>query len=409
MVPPPVALRLVGAVCILTPTLVFTLARSESTLALEPGGLFGPPGPPNPPNPSGGSRAEMDGFAAALDAAVRRVSRPSPAMLAGREIPRAYRLPGFGALFVLAPRALPAPPPRPAAELSAARAVDEAIRHLEQGLRTASSPELRQQMERNLQALKQTRTELQTPSRERAATVMVLKSPPPAVVIGPADVSELRLEQLRRALEAQMAEQLRALQAAERTDGEQERELARRMEAQVLELQARMESIRRDVEEARMEAERQVKMRLAFPPAPADLPEPPEATAAPVAPRAPVTLAADEDLAAPLLPPPPLPPAPWQYWFNAAEPADARTEEALVRDVKTAVTALVEKQGATLRQLAPEEYVTVAVDFVPRMSILGSRVQKTLVVKVKKQDLDERRAGRLTADELRRRIEYAEY
>jgi len=352
----------------------------------------------------------MDGFAAALDAAVRRVSRPSPAMLAGREIPRAYRLPGFGALFVLAPRALPALPPRPAAELSAARAVDEAIRHLEQGLRTASSPELRQQMERNLQTLKQTRTELQTPYRERAATVMVLKSPPPAVVIGPAEVSELRLEQLRRALEAQMAEQLRALQAAERTDGEQERELARRMEAQILELQARMESVRRDVEEARMEAERQVKMRLAFPPAPGDVPEPPEAAAAPVAPGAPLASAADDDLAAPPVPgPPPLPPAPWQYWFSAEEPADARTEEALVRDVKAAVTALVERRGATLRQLAPEEYVTVAVDFVPRMSILGSRVQKTLVVKVKKQDLDERRAGRLTADELRRRIEYAEY
>jgi hypothetical protein len=362
--------------------------------------------------PTRGSRAEMDSFAAALDAAVRRVSRPSPAMLAGREVPRAYRLPGFGAFFVLPPRALPAPPPKPAAELSAARAVDEAIRHLEQGLRTASSPELRQQMERNLEALKQTRTELQTPYRERAATVMVLKSPPPTVVTGPADASELRLEQLRRALETQMAEQLRVLQAAERTDGEQERELARRMEAQVLELQARMESVRREVEEARMEAERQVKMRLAFPPPPAGVPEEPEVGGAPVAPAAPAMPATRPDVATPPVPAPPalpLPPAPWQYWFYADEPADERTEEALVRDVKAAVTALVETRGPTLRQLAPEEYVTVAVDFVPRMSIVGGRVQRTLVVKVKKQDLDERRAGRLSPDELRRRIEYAEY
>jgi hypothetical protein len=396
MAPPPVALRLVGVVCV-----IVTLAWNESALALEPGGLSGPPGPPVL---SRGSRAEMDGFAAALDAAVRRVSRPSPAMLAGREIPRAYRLPGFGALFVLPPRALPAPPPRPAAELSAARAVDAAIRHLEQGLRTASSPELREQMERNLQALKQTRTELQTPYRERAATIMVLKSPPPAVVMGPADASELRLEQLRRALETQMAEHLRALQTAERTDGEQEREMARRMEGQVLELQARMESVRREVEEARMEAERQVEMRLAFPPAPADVPEAPAAAAAPVTPGA-----RPEVTTPPAPAPPALPLAPWQYWFNADEPADGRTEEALVRDVKAAVTALVERRGATLRQLAPEEYVTVAVDFVPRMSILGSRIQKTLVVKVKKQDLDDRRAGRLTADELRQRIEYAEY
>ena len=36
-------------------------------------------------------------------------------------------------------------------------------------------------------------------------------------------------------------------------------------------------------------------------------------------------------------------------------------------------------------------------------------MQKTLVVKVRKRDLDERRAGRLGADELRRRIDYAEY
>jgi hypothetical protein len=335
----------------------------------------------------------MDGFAAALDAAVRRVSRPSPALLAGRESARAYRLPGFGALFVLPPRVLPASP-RPAAELSAARAVDEAIRHLEQGLRTASSPELRQQMEKNLQALKQTRTELQTPYREAGATVMVLKSPPTAVVMGPTDASERRLEQLRRALETQMAEHLRALQAAERTEGGPERELAGRMEAQVLELQARLEAVRREVEEARLDAERQVEMRLAVPPAPADVPDGPETTAAPVPPAPPL---------------PALPPAPWQYWFNAEAPADGRSDEALVRDVKAAVTELVERRGATLRHLAPEEYLTVAVDFVPRMSILGSRVQKTLVVKVKKQDLDERRAGRLSVTQLRQRIEYAEY
>jgi hypothetical protein len=246
------------------------------------------------------------------------------------------------------------------------------------------------------------RAELPAPSRERAATVMILKSPPTAVLTGPADEGEVRLEQLRRALESQMAEQIRALQAAERTSGESEREVARRMEAQVLDLQARMEAVRREVEQARMDAEQQVEMRLAFPPsAPATPagPEPP-ALAAPPAESAPTLLA----------PPPVLPPAPWQYWFGIDdEPGDARTEETLVRDVKTAVTDLLEKRGPTLRQLAPGEYLTVALDFVPGRSMPGGRVQKTVVVKVKKQDLDERRAGRLTAAELRRRIEYAEY
>src|SRR6202022_2617360 len=92
-----------------------------------------------------------------------------------------------------------------------------------------------------------------------------------------------RLEELQREPETQMADQMRALQDAEQSHGEQEREIARRMEAQVRELQARMEAVRRDVERARAEAERQVEMRLVppAPPSPA-VPGAPEAPAAPI-------------------------------------------------------------------------------------------------------------------------------
>jgi hypothetical protein len=372
-------LGFVGAVCVLAPGL----------------SLGQPPSDP---------RSEMDGFAAALDAAVRRVSRSSPALLAGREGARGYRVPGFGALFVLPPRALPSASPRSLAEREAARSLDDAIRHLEQGLRTASSAELRAQMEKNLRALRETRAELRGTARDGSSGVVVLS--PPTVSAVMADDGELdqpRLEDLQRELETQMAAQMRALQEAERPHGEQEQEMARRMEAQVRELQARMEAVRREAERARMEAERQVEMRLGVPPVP---PEPPVVAEAPAVPAAPEPPAAD---AISGMFPPMHAPAPWQLWFSIEEPADGRTGETVIRDVKSAVTALLEKQGPSLHQLRPDEYVAVAVDFVPRITAAGRRAQKTMVIKARKRDLDDHRAGRLGADELHQRIEYAEY
>ena len=367
----PLPLGLVGAVCVLAPGLA----------------LGQPPSDP---------RSEMDGFAAALDAAVRRVSRPSLALLAGREGARGYRVPGFGAFFVLPPRALPSASPRSIAERQAARSLDDAIRHLEQGLRTASSAEIRAQMEKNLRELRQTRAELA--ARDRSAAAIVLSPPAVSAVMAGEEPGQLRLEDLQRALETQMAEQMRALQEAEQSHADQGQEMARRMEAQVHELQARMEATRREVEQARQEAERQLEMRLPVPPAP------PEAPAAPAAPAMP-----PETVAAPEMFPPALAPAPWQMWFSTEEPADGRTGEAVVRDVRAAVTAVLERQGAALHRLRPDEYVAVAVDFVPGVAVAGRRAQKTLVIKARKRDLDDHRAGRLGAEELHRRIEYAEY
>jgi len=178
----PFPLGFVGAVCILAPGLSFGQTRSDP-------------------------RSEMDGFAAALDAAVRRVSRSSPALLAGREGARGYRVPGFGALFVLPPRALPSASPRSLAEREAARSLDDAIHHLEQGLRTASSAELRAQMEKNLRALRQTRAELRGTARDRSAGAVALSPPTVSAVMAGEDAEpdQPRLEDLQRALEAQVA------------------------------------------------------------------------------------------------------------------------------------------------------------------------------------------------------------
>jgi hypothetical protein len=342
------------------------------------------------------ARSEMDGFAAGLDAVVRRVSRPGPGMPAGRESTRGYRVAGFGAVFVVAPRAWPTPSSRAASERQAARALDEAIRQLEQGLRTAFSPEVRMHMERSLAVLRQARSEMRRMPPGRS-TPLIVPAPEEAEAPAgpPAPPRQLRLEQLQREMEKQMAEQMRAVQEAERTDGAGERELARTMEKQAQEMQEQMEAMRREVERERAQAEHQLEMFLAAPPS---APGPPAAAAAASAPEAPPA------------PEAPMGPAPWQYWFSIDEPGDGRTGEAVVRDVKAAVTALLEKQGGQLRDLRPEEYVAVAVDFVARPLVVGSsRAQKTLVVKVRKRDLDERRAGRLGAEALRQRIEYAEY
>jgi hypothetical protein len=230
------------------------------------------------------------------------------------------------------------------------------------------------------------------------------------MVTAEAQGMDLRLEDLQRELEAQMAEQMRALEEADRIQGEREREMEEALEMRAREQQARMEAVRRDVEQARVAAEREDEQRLAGPvPVPA-APAPPPA---PVA-AAPVASAPSAEAAAPtpVLPPMTLipPPAPWQFWFAGEDPGDGRTSDAVIRDVKMAVTVLVEKQGPALHALRPEEFVAVAVDFVPRGSmVMSPRVQKTLVIKVRKRDLDERRAGRLTAEALRQRIDYTEY
>jgi hypothetical protein len=64
-----------------------------------------------------------------------------------------------------------------------------------------------------------------------------------------------------------------------------------------------------------------------------------------------------------------------------------------------------------LTSVRPEEFLVVAVDFTARgFPFRPERsTERTLVVKAKKRDLDERRSGKLAADELRKRIEVHEY
>ena len=338
-------------------------------------------------------REALELFEAQLDRAVGQVSRPATGVVLGRaESARGYHLPGYGAVFVLTPRVLPregnvliVPNPRPTGQGSAQI-------HIEARVEGPDGPD----EEAAARLAEQTRRVLGPPSNgDRTFTV---RAAPPA--------------------EDREADQLLAI------------------EQQVLDFQ-------REAEEARQNAEREfdriskdIRDRMAppgdppGPPAapPALVPQAPAGSVAPV-PKAPASAASAEapvPAGVPGLPvaphppgvpvPPtsiaglPLPqPPPWRFWFDGGPP-DARTPAKVIADVRAAVIACLESAGARLRGLAPDEYVTVAVDFVPAGVFVSQiRPARTVVVRARKQDLDARLRGLLSADDLRRRVEVSEY
>lgn len=311
-----------------------------------------------------GPRSDLETFALALDRAVARVSRPAhggflPAASPGT---RGYHLKGYGAVFVVTPRALPAARPR-AQEAEAARALEQAARRLEQALSRVDRSELRRRMEETLKALRETEAELR-PVRGGAPEPGAL---PEGLTPLPGGDPDLELEIMAE------AEALR--QDAQLAQSEVERSLAA--------------------------IERQVRGQLAAPAAPL----PP---AAPAPPAPPATVVAPA--------PPTAPEPPWSFWFEH-EPPDGRSPERVIHDVGAAVSEVLETHGPRLRVVPSEEAVVVAVDFVarPRQLVVGwdsearARTERTLVVRVRKRELEARVDGKLAADELRKRIELVEY
>jgi hypothetical protein len=179
-------------------------------------------------------------------------------------------------------------------------------------------------------------------------------------------------------------------------------------ERQVLVLQHETEAARRAAEEEMDRIVEDVRVRVA-PPSEVRVEvhaEAPEAPAPPASRPAP-------DAPAPPLPPeaPPAPaPPPWKFWFEAGTPEDKRTPEAVVADVRAAVIDALATQGGRLVGIGGDERVTVAVDFVPGgLFAAQARPQKTLVVTARVKDVDARARGAISAEELRRRVEVAEY
>ncbi|HVQ29752.1 MAG TPA: hypothetical protein VMV21_09245 [Vicinamibacteria bacterium] len=209
----------------------------------------------------------------------------------------------------------------------------------------------------------------------------------------------------------------------------------RELERQVQAFQEEAEQTRSEAERAFEEMTREIRLRIAAsqvawgdmpqgpPLLPVLAPAPPEAPTAPAAPEG--TKEPPDPAKAQEAPPPappdalPLPPPagplapgapPWRNWGEPEEQEDRRPER-LVADVRDAVIAALEAHGPSLSSLRPDETISVVVDFVAGAPFLDddARPARSLTLRVRKRDLDDRRAGRLSPDELRRRVEATEY
>lgn len=301
-------------------------------------------------------RDELRAMEALLDSTVEQVSRPNPAFfLAGSPSCRGYLLKGYGFVFVLPARWLPMP-----------------VRRAAQGPRRSSPP---------------------GSSSER-------------MIVISGDRRDPDLRELERQVTLFQQE-------AERQQAEAEREfeeVTRQLRSRLLAAQAEWGDV----------PPRPVLPVLAtVPPAPAAPdaapPAPPLPTMSPTEPPAPPKAPAPADSAVVPAPPPvgPVrPPAPWQFWAEREPPdPEAKGPERLVADVRDAVIAALEAHGPSLSSLRPDETISVVVDFVAGAPFLDdeTRPARSLTLRVRKRDLDDRRAGRLTPEELRHRVEASEY
>jgi hypothetical protein len=312
----------------------------------------------DPQNP----RGELESLAVELDAAVRRVSQPGVEPILGSEPARGYYVPGLGAMFVVPPRSIP--------------------------------------REDRLLALR---------GRPRAAATTGATAPTN-------DPEYAELEQLlgpeaareyvgRRQLEEQARNEIARTARQRRHNAPQREADMRRLEQQVEAFQREAERARLQAEHAWIEITREIQQRLDGGAAGATAGTvtvgggvAPSATAPGRATqRDPVSEEMDS-------------PAPWRFWFGTDDPEDPRSPAQVLADVKTAIVEVLEAHGSLLHNVGPQEQVTVAVDFLPRGLFVGmQRPTRTLVVRVKKQFIDERQAGRLGADQLRTKLEINEY
>ena len=305
-------------------------------------------------------REAIEAFEARLDRAVGQVSRPAPGILLGRaESARGYHLAGYGAVFVLTPRAVP---------------------------RKGQVYVFRRRVAPGAARLRiETRVERSAPDAEEAGRAALADLPP-------AQAAERPSAQGQRS--PGTGQEARPGSGSAST-GDPEADELIAIEQQVLEFQREAEEARQSAEREFERLTRDIRGRLAAVPDPA-------AAASPTAPPTVVPLPPPGELP---LPPPP----PWRFWFEEGGPPDERSPDEVVADVRTAVIATLESEAERLT-LPGSEYVAVAIDFVPAGPFVSqARPARTMVIRARKQDLDARVAGKLSGDDLRRRIEVSEY
>jgi hypothetical protein len=353
--------------------------------------------------PPADMRTDLEAVGLALDRAVLQVSRPSRALPRGGS--RGYRVEGFGAMFVVTPRALPVPAPSPTAEeREIATALSQAAHELEQRLPRVMSEDMRLQLQQSLKALRQTEADLRL--REKMG-LRAAGGPVDGEASAAAPVPrtmEQTLQDLETDVQAMQRLQEEAIQAVRSDALGIPPEMRREIEAHIRLVNEQAAAFAQEAERARRESERMLWSRLGQePPGPAVAGTP--ATAAQAGPSA---LASGPE---PALPPDAVPAVlpPWHLWIDPMDDPTPDPEQ-VVRGVAEAVVSVLEKQGPRLRVLAPQETIAVAIDFVPATRV-GTRARpaRTLMVRVRKGDVDQRAAGAITPAEFRKRVEFVEY
>ena len=356
-----------------------------------------------PGQPPGSVRAQLTSFESALDQAVGGLGAGAMHVFGAPARCHGYYLEGYGAIFVLPPRQFGgASSQHFVLQSEFGPGLEAALAHLEEGLHRIESPEARAVLGETLADL-----------RERPAPPPPAQ-PPAAGTLTPME-SDLRdrlatarghEEQASRAAREASAA-ARASRAAAGPDGSPEtvaleraaraaearrqawaREVRGR-EAQLRALESQVEAFRVEAEHARQEAERQLEVishqiRLRF--------------GAPLGEAAPGT---QVEL--------PAPQAPWAFWYETRTQRTAASPEALVANVREALVATLDQRAGALPLLGPDEFVVVAVDFVPSGIAGAGDPQRSLVLKIRQKHLQDRVEGRITAEALRERIEFSEY
>jgi hypothetical protein len=357
-------------------------------------------------------RTDLETLGLALDNAVLQVSRPARVGASARGAARGYRIAGFGAMFILSPRTLPVPKPQPTAEeRDAARALSEAAEVLAQRLPDVAFEEVREQLRQDARA--QHRSEIDLRMREKTGRRAAGEADPSASG-SPAQPPEPRtLEEDLQQLEQDVQVQLRLQSEAARMmrDGLASMPPAVRAEyeRQMRELHAQAEAFRQRVERRRAMTEQSVLMTLGVStasPGSANSSGPATTVTMSIGPSPAPSMPAGTALPAPDEGPPV---RPWTFW-TTTPPEVVPEPGSVVRNVGIAVARVLETQGGRLVHLLPQESVAVAIDFIPATTLLATaRPARTLLVRVRKADIDARAAGAIDGIEFTKRVEIIEY
>jgi hypothetical protein len=101
---------------------------------------------------------------------------------------------------------------------------------------------------------------------------------------------------------------------------------------------------------------------------------------------------------------------PWKFWLRVETDEERRSPDRIVEDVRSAVVGALDARAGAAAGLSGDEFVTVAVDFVPGDLFASDREpSRTLIVRVRQRDLEARAQGKMALEDLEDRVEVIEY